>query len=236
MRKGIGIAGIKQRETTNNIIKQTLGTEVSQFQNHSMREKIEFFKTKLEEFAREHKNDINKDPQFRHYFHTLCLKIGVDPLASSKGFWSELLGVGDFYYELGVQIIEVCIKTRNQNGGLMDLTELTHRLEKKTTISRDDIIQAIKAIKPLGNGFCIIKIGDREYIQSVPCELSNDHLQICTIAKIGYTTLDEIKTKTGWNQERIVSTLHTLMQESIIWVDDQAENRVFYFPGLIEMN
>ena len=37
----------------------------------------------------------------------MCSKIGVDPLASSKGFWAQLLGVGDFYYELGVQIVEV---------------------------------------------------------------------------------------------------------------------------------
>lgn len=28
-------------------------------------------------------------------------------LTAGKGFWSEILGVGDFYYELGVQIIEV---------------------------------------------------------------------------------------------------------------------------------
>lgn len=29
----------------------------------------------------------------------MCSSIGVDPLASGKGFWSDLLGVGDFYYE-----------------------------------------------------------------------------------------------------------------------------------------
>ncbi len=29
---------------------------------------------------------------------------GVDPLASGKGFWAELLGVGDFYFELTVQV------------------------------------------------------------------------------------------------------------------------------------
>lgn len=34
--------------------------------------------------------------------------IGVDPLASGKGFWS-VLGMGDFYYELGVQVVEVCL-------------------------------------------------------------------------------------------------------------------------------
>ena len=38
-------------------------------------------------------------------------------LSASKGFWSKMLGVGDFYYELGVQIIEVCIATSHRNGG-----------------------------------------------------------------------------------------------------------------------
>ena len=38
-------------------------------------------------------------------------------IVAGKGFWSELLGVGDFYYELGVQIIEVCMATSHRNGG-----------------------------------------------------------------------------------------------------------------------
>ena len=60
----------------------------------------------------------------------MCATIGVDPLASSKGFWSEMLGVGDFYYELGVQIIEVCMATSHKTGGLMELEELRRRLIK----------------------------------------------------------------------------------------------------------
>lgn len=47
-------------------------------------------------------NDIRKNPIFRSQFHEMCAKVGVDPLASNKGFWAELLGIGDFYYELGV--------------------------------------------------------------------------------------------------------------------------------------
>ena len=38
-----------------------------------------------------------------------------------------MLGVGDFYYELGVQAVEICIATRPQNGGIMTLTELHKR-------------------------------------------------------------------------------------------------------------
>ena len=32
----------------------------------------------------------------------MCKEIGVDPLSSNKGFWVDVLGVGDFYYELAV--------------------------------------------------------------------------------------------------------------------------------------
>ena len=54
-------------------------------------------------------------------------------IAASKGFWAQALGVGDFYYEvlcvcgliglgvfvvqLGVQIVEICLATRERNGG-----------------------------------------------------------------------------------------------------------------------
>ena len=60
----------------------------------------------------------------------MCQKIGIDPLASKRGFWSQLLGVGDFYYELGVQIVEVCMRTRSSNGGLIEENELLERLRK----------------------------------------------------------------------------------------------------------
>lgn len=54
----------------------------------------------------------------------MCANIGVDPLASNKGVWAQVLGFGDFYYELGVQIVEACMATRSINGGLMDMQSL----------------------------------------------------------------------------------------------------------------
>ena len=44
----------------------------------------------------------SQDPEFRRQFQVMCAKIGVDPLASNKGFWSEVLGVSDFYFALAV--------------------------------------------------------------------------------------------------------------------------------------
>ena len=53
---------------------------------------------------------------------------GVDPLASGKGFWSNMLDIGDFYYELGVQIVEVCLASAHRTGGLMELGKLREKL------------------------------------------------------------------------------------------------------------
>jgi ESCRT-II complex subunit VPS22 len=49
-----------------------------------MKDQLSLFKSKLEEFALQHKADIRRDPVFRAQFHTMCANIGVDPLASNK--------------------------------------------------------------------------------------------------------------------------------------------------------
>ena len=64
------------------------------------------FKTNLEDFAVKHRTDLKKNPEFRAHFQQMCAQIGVDPLASSKGYWAQTLGVGDYYYELGRHMLE----------------------------------------------------------------------------------------------------------------------------------
>uniref|UniRef100_A0A8C5K3C6 Vacuolar-sorting protein SNF8 n=1 Tax=Jaculus jaculus TaxID=51337 RepID=A0A8C5K3C6_JACJA len=91
---------------------------------------LDMFKTNLEEFASKHKQETRQNPEFRVQFQDMCVTIGVDPLASGKGFWSEMLGVGDFYYELCVQIIEVCLALKYRNGGLITLEELHQQVLK----------------------------------------------------------------------------------------------------------
>jgi ESCRT-II complex subunit VPS22 len=93
----------------------------------------------------------------------MCSSIGVDPLASNKGFWSDLLGVGDFYSELGVQIIQISLQSRGTSGGIMSLKELHERLSsvpgrRTQRISTDDIKRSIEKISVLGNGLKIIEV------------------------------------------------------------------------------
>jgi len=42
---------------------------------------MESFRSNLEEFAGQHREDIRRNPQFRSQFQEMCAAIGVDPLA-----------------------------------------------------------------------------------------------------------------------------------------------------------
>ncbi len=231
MRRQIGIAGIQKNKLVQEKFKEQ-GVEVLHQQFELLKDRLEFFKTNLQEFALKHKNEINKNPELRHYFSQMCSKIGVDPLASKKGFWAELLGVGDFYYELAIQIIEVCFKTRNQNGGIIKLDELYHRLAtiaKYQNISHDDIKQAIKNIQNgLGQGYQIMKIGNSNFVQSVPCELNSDNTLLLnkiqeeqerrSVNYMGWT-LQALMNLLHWSEQRVNTAMEVLLLEGMVWID-----------------
>jgi len=107
------------------------GQAITAESTRQMKLQINDFKSKLEQFAIQHKSEIQNDPAFRAKFHGMCASIGVDPLTSRKGVWSDLLGVGDFYYELAVRIIEICVATRPMNGGIISLEELVATLQTR---------------------------------------------------------------------------------------------------------
>ena len=64
----------------------------------------------------------------------MCASIGVDPLASSRGFWASTLGVGDYYYELAVRVVEYCLANRNKLGGLIQMNVISKYLGLVTLI------------------------------------------------------------------------------------------------------
>ncbi|KAK4572735.1 hypothetical protein RGQ29_030955 [Quercus rubra] len=153
MRRRPGIGGLQTAAAARDQYR-LVGENVAKIRTDMMKEQLATFRTQLEEFARKHKNDIRKNPAFRSQFHEMCAKVGVDPLASNKGFWAELLGIGDFYYELGVQIVEICLATRPHNGGLINLQELCillhQRKSDREAVSEDDCLRAISKLKAQG--------------------------------------------------------------------------------------
>ncbi|KAL8046393.1 hypothetical protein ABFX02_08G174900 [Erythranthe guttata] len=203
-----------------------------------MKEQLSTFRSQLEDFARKHKNDIRKNPAFRSQFHEMCANVGVDPLASNKGFWAELLGIGDFYYELGVQIVDICLATRPLNGGLISLEELCKMLGQRRkgareAISQDDCLRAISKLKVLGNGFEVISLGKKKLVRSVPTELNKDHNEILELAQgQGFVTVDEVERRLSWSSGRATDALETLLEEGLAMIDDGHKDgkRRYWFP------
>lgn len=239
---------------------QRVGQAISDNQLEQLRGQMETFRTNLENFARLHRKDIQKDPVFRMHFQKMCTNIGVDPLASSKGYWGELLGVGDFYYELGIQIIDVCLSTRALNGGLMELSEVKRRVERmrgirdntidsgsskwtciptKDTgmqISDDDMLRSIKTLAPLGSGFQVLQIGDKTMVSSVPRELNRDQSAILALVQNtnGHVNAALISDRLRWENGRIKTALDSLLEDSLMWIDQQVEPHEYWVPGFFE--
>ncbi|KAI3962875.1 hypothetical protein MKW92_049655 [Papaver armeniacum] len=188
MRRRLGIGGLQTAAAARDQYR-LLGENIAKIRTDLMKEQLTTFRSKLEDFARKHKNDIRKNPAFRSQFHEMCAKIGVDPLASNKGFWAELLGIGDFYYELGVQIVDICLATRSLNGGLINLQELCtllcqRRKDARDSVSENDCLRDISKLKILGSGFEVISVGKKKLVRSVPTELNKDHNEILELAKV----------------------------------------------------
>nr|CAG4641044.1 EOG090X09XM [Eulimnadia texana] len=244
MKRRPGIGAIRKQRLEQERFKDK-GTLLQENMFEQMSEQMQTFKTKLEEFAAKHRNEIRKDPQFRRQFQEMCSSIGVDPLASSKGFWSELLGVGDFYYELAVQVIEVCLATSHRNGGIITLAELKNRLVKSRSqmlknqeISYDDILRALGKLKIFGAGFTVLNLRNTKnqgelVIRAIPGELSLDHTAVLGLAeKSGFVSRGSLKRELGWDDARSEQVLKELVRDGLAWIDEQSKPEfVYWFPS-----
>eukprot|EP01039_Chlorochromonas_danica_P005966 gene5966-6570_t len=226
MRRKVGVSVVKgKKEELAQFSK--VGKALEENKLSFVQDVLSNFRTTLMEFASKHKERINSDPEFRQQFHRMCLTTGVDPLASSKGFWADLLGVGDFYFELGVKIIQIAVQTRALNGGIMPLEEMRE--------SEEDIQRAVEKIAVLGSGFRLLNLGRKHrVILSVPVEITNDHQQVLDAAEEegGMVSEDLMKTHYGWSKERFQFIIRPLLTEGMVWVDDYEGQRAYYFPSL----
>lgn len=242
----MGIGGIQN----NKFYSKKFDNKASALAEDQLKElsgQLDTFQTNLETFARDHKDEIKKDPEFRRHFQEMCASIGVDPLASGKGFWSNMLDIGDFYYELGVQIVEVCMASAHRTGGLMELGQIRTRLIKARgrsahhqDITTDDLLRATKKLKILGTGFTVIALDSGRYlVQSVPGELSMDQTAVLKQAETagGAVGVDQLASSLGWSRERSVRALDQLLGAGLIWIDSQTGGEpVYWVPSIFTSN
>jgi len=237
MRRKAGVGAISKKKQDQNAFSAVGKASRDQKIEH-VKETLSSFQTSLAEFATKHKDKINADPEFRQQFHKMCSNIGVDPLASNKGFWADILGVGDYYYELGVAISHICLKTRSSNGGIISIVEMCNRIRDSGVRSRlmtseEDVIRAVQKLSILGNGFKVITLGGKSMIISVPMELNNDHEHMIQLSQdYGYISERLARDAENWSSERFNMVVTPLLRDGMVWVDDHdpAERR-YMFPS-----
>ena len=240
MRRGIGVAAVRKRKDEQQQFAK-LGKDVESVKLGVVQSLLTDFRNQLQQFAAKHRQRINSDPEFRKSFHQMCMTTGVDPLASSKGIFADVLGIGQFYFELGVAVVEICLKTRSKNGGIISVTEVLHHLETshastiRQSVSSGDILRAVEKLSVLGSGYRMINLQGISMILSVPLELNRDHEDIIATAQAsnGYVTEAMMQKTYGWTTDRFQRAIYQLLQDGIVWLDDWCGTKCYYFPSLI---
>ncbi|KAJ4376431.1 ESCRT II complex subunit Dot2 [Neocucurbitaria cava] len=228
----------------------------------SLETQLSVFQSLLHNFALTHSKDIRANPAFRAEFARMCSALNIDFLASSyhrgdsksaaaggsssggsgESIWAQLLGgsVNDFYFNLGVLIVEECRATRSENGGLISVSDLkariskSHRIGGSMEVSDDDIKRAVDSLAPLGSCFSIMKLGHRSLIRSVPKELNTDQSTVLeAIQVLGYVTVSMLQINLSWERPRAHAVVEDLMADSLVWVDTQAGENEYWSPAFI---
>ncbi|KAI0685743.1 winged helix DNA-binding domain-containing protein [Cytidiella melzeri] len=237
---GVGLAAFERQQQSQRSFAE-LSNELSQGQVQHLHAQLAQFRTALLGFASNHRESIRKDPAFRLAFQRMCSTIGVDPLAGPRkgGWWAEMLNLGDWQYELGVQIVDVCVSTRERNGGLIDMGELVRMVSKlraveEGTITEEDVVRSIKTLKPLGAGYEVIDVGGgRKMVRSVVKELDADQAVVLAIAQEegGRVSEEMLMARKGWAPERAKAALENMvLRDGLAWLDAQDEsNGVAYW-------
>ncbi len=228
---GVGIGAFDRQQQSKRGFAE-LSTELSQAQVEHLHLQLAQFRSALAHYASTHRDRIRQEPSFRHAFQQMCASVGVDPLAGPRkgGWWAEMLNLGDWQYELGVQIVDVCVSTRERNGGLIDMGELIRLVSKLRgvggdVITEDDVLRSIKTLKPLGAGYEVIDVGGgKKMVRSVPRELDADQAVVLAVAQEdgGRVTEQALVVRRGWTQERARAALdNMLLRDGLCWLDEQ---------------
>lgn len=231
---GVGIAAFDRQQQSKRSFAE-LSSELSQAQVDLLHAQLAQFRTALAHYASTHRDRIREEPSFRHAFQQMCTTIGVDPLAGPRkgGWWAEMLGLGDWQYELGVQIVDVCISTRERNGGLIEMGELIRLVSKLRgvaggdVITEDDVMRSIRTLKPLCAGYEVIDVGGgKKMVRSVPKELDADQAAVLAVAQEngGRVTEQVLISRRGWAVDRARAALsNMLLRDGLCWIDEQDE-------------
>lgn len=244
MHRRVGYAALDRQKQSQ--LFSVLSSEISATQVTALHSQLDQFRTALQSFATTHRASIRSDPTFRHAFQNMCASIGVDPFAGPRkgGWWAEMLGLGDWQYELGVQIVDVCVSTRERNGGVIEMGELVRVLSGLRgvgagVVTEEDVIRSIKTLQPLGAGYEVVDVGGgRKMVRNVVRELDEDQAVVLAVAQEegGRIVEDMLVVRREWTRERAVSALENmLLRDGLCWIDEQDElcGKAYWVPSVM---
>ncbi|KAG8926885.1 hypothetical protein FRC02_008610 [Tulasnella sp. 418] len=256
---GVGLAGLDRHSQSLQSF-AALSSNLAQTQLQSLQSQLSQFRTALQSFAIEHRDAIRKDPAFRVAFQRMCASIGVDPLAGPRkggvtgagSWWSEILGFADWQYELAVQIVDICVSTRDRNGGIIEMGELVRLLSVMRgirdpalgEITESDITRSIETLRPLGVGYEVITIANpsssspTKMVRSVVKELDTDQTVVLGVAQTlgGFVDESALMESHGWRPERARTALQNmLLRDGLCWIDEQEPdgNVSYWVPSVM---
>ncbi|GIQ86967.1 ELL-associated protein [Kipferlia bialata] len=206
---------------------------------NQMQELKKEFQHNLAEFAAKYGQKVQRSASMRQQFFKMCADLKVDPLATSNSVFGRLLGT--FYYRLGIQIVDVCVATRPNNGGLIPVPELLKHVRARYTlmsnppqIEADDVEKAIAKLGDLASEYKLQRIGSTLYVLSVPTDLSADHSALLShLSSLSPSppcaSVMEMSRALGWAPERVVHSVDALEQLCMLIVDEQTGGEPEYW-------
>ncbi|CAG9942061.1 unnamed protein product [Clonostachys rosea f. rosea IK726] len=103
-------------------------------------------------------------------------------------------------------------------------------MEGSSEISEDDVRRAVETLKPLGGSYAVLQVGRKEYIRSVPRELSGDQRAVVEAVQVlGYVSVGMLRDNLGWETARCKTVIDDLMSEGMLWVDKQTKGEWEYW-------
>lgn len=255
MRRNVGLSSLAQKSESLASY-STLSDAISEQQVNTLQSQMATFQASLRAFANKHRAKILSDPVFRKHFADMCNQVGVDPLGSGgrKGLW-DFLGVGDWTFTLAVQVVDVCLASRERNGGLMEMDEVIKGVtrlrrgderkpqakalatarqgqasHKKSAsdegaVTASDVERAIKALAPLGCGYAVLTVGSSKLVRSVAAEFDVDSLTVLECAASTGKGYITISMLQSWTARQITRSRNATIAAQG-WPAKRAENAV----------
>ena len=77
-------------------------------------------------------------------------------------------------------------------------------------------------------------LGSKQMIRSIPKELNTDQSTVLeAIQVLGYVSVSMLQINLQWERARAVAVIDDLLGDSLVWLDDQGEEKEYWSPAVM---